>query len=547
MYKKFISIFLILAVICTCFCACGGDDDTAMVMPISSDPMSLDPQVVETDSGKLIATNCYEGLVRLDENYKIIPGVAESWEISDDGLTYTFHLRKDSKWQLLKSYKDVLPDENYLETFDNRVTAQDFVFGLQRAVDPQTQCNDAEKYFCIKNAEKINNGEEDIEKLGITATDDTTLVITLDRANPDFLRLLTLPAAMPCKEAFFKETHAKYGLDVKYTFCNGPYYISTWAADNSLILIKNEGYKGNSKVKPTYLYFYVNKDEESIVTKFKQHSYNCAYISDASYKELSKTKNTSFLNTFNTVSGLCFNCKDDILINENIRKALVKITKFDEIQKDKPEYAGTKASGIVPENCRFGEQSYRSAAGEINLPAYDSDEALKLWKKGLEEIGTDSLEIKIICTDEYTAQMQKIIQNWQIELSTAIIAKVETLSQSDFDTAVLNGNYQIAAGRISTDSSTAVDILKEFTTDSNANVFYYNSEKYDKLIDEILLKASGDEILANYKKAEQMLIDDAVFCPLFTYSEYIAVNDDVTDIYATPAFEGIVFLNGGVS
>ena len=545
MLKKFVSILLILAVFCTCFCACGDDDDTAMVMPIKSDPLCLDPQVVETDSGKIICTNLYEGLVRYDESFKIVPGVAESWDISADGLTYTFHLRKDSKWQLLNSYKDVLPDENYKKTFDNRVTAQDFVFGISRAINPATQCNDAEKFSCIKNAEAIYNGEATLDSLGISASDDTTLTITLERANPDFLRLLTLPAAMPCKEAFFKETHAKYGLQVKYTFCNGPYYLSTWADDNSLILIRNEGYKGNSKVKPVYLYFYVNTDDESIVKKFKQQSYSCAYIPDTLYGEIADSKNITLLTADNTVSGLCFNCKDDILINENIRKALVRITKFSEIEK--PATADKAAEGIVPDCCRFGEKSYREAAGKIPVTAYNETEALKLWQKGLKEIGTDSLPVKIICTDEYTSQMQKIIQNWQIQLSTSIIAKVETLSKEDFDKAMLNGNYQIAVGTISTDSSTAVDILKKFRSDSNANVFYYNNEKYDKLTDEIILKASGDDILAKYRAAERMLIDDAVFCPLFTYSEYIAVNSDIKGLFATPAFEGIVFLNGGES
>ena len=544
MFKKITSLLIILAILCTGLCACGDDDDTAMVMPIKSDPMCLDPQAVETDSGKLLAASCYEGLVRLDENYKIIPGVAESWEISPDGLTYTFHLRKDSKWKLLNSYEKVLPDKNYKKTFDNRVTAQDFVFGLQRAIDPVTQCNDAEKFYCIKNAKDINTGSEEVSFLGVSAENDTTLVITLERANPDFLRLLTLPAAMPCKEAFFKETHAKYGLEVKYTFCNGPYYLSTWAEDNSLIFYKNDDYRGNSKVKPDYLYFYVNKDDESVVSKFKQHSYNCAYISDSAYQELNAGKYT-FLTAEKTIAGLCFNCKDDILINKNIRKALLCLTKFNEIEN--PVSTGNKAGGIVPGCCRYGEKSYREAAGKVRLPVYNETTALKYWKKGLKEIGADSLEIKIICTEEYTAQMQKIIQNWQIKLGTAIIAKVETMSKTDFDYSVMNGKYQIAAGTVSTDSSTAVDILKKFTSDSNSNIFYYNNAKYDKLIDEIILEASGNDILAKYKKAEQTLLDDAVFIPLFSYSKYIAVNNDVTGLYSTPALESIIFLNGGIS
>lgn len=542
MLKKITSVLIILAMLCTVLCACGDDDSTVMVMPIDSDPLTLDPQAADTDSGRLIASNLYEGLVRLDENYQIVPGAAEKWEISGDGLTYTFHLREDAKWQLLKSYEKVLPDPEYMKNFDNRVTAQDFVFGLQRAVDPVTQCDEAEKFLCMKNAQKIQNGEASAAALGIYAKDDKTLVIELERANPDFIRVLTLPAAMPCKQDFFKETHAKYGLEVKYTFCNGPYYVSNWAEDNTLTLIKSEVYKGNSKVNPDYVYFYVNKSEESVVSKFKQHSYSCIYLNDSTYSQLKDSKSTAFLTADNTVSGLCFNCSDNTLVNADIRKALVRITKFDEITK--PDSASGNAGGIVPDCCRFGEKSYRETAGSLSAVKYDKAEALALWEKGIKEIGAESLEIKIICTDDYTRQMQKTIQNWQIVLGTAIIAKVETRSKEDFNTAVKNGKYQIAVGSVSTDSSTAVDTLKKFRSDSRANIFGYNNEAYDKLVDEIILNASGLDIITKHKQAEQMLVDDAVFCPLHTYSERIAVNSDITGLYPSPAFEGIFFLNG---
>lgn len=539
--KKLVSILLILTVIATCFCACG-DDDVAMVMPIDADPLCLDPQIVETDSGRLVVTNCFEGLVRLDKDYKIIPGVAESWTVSADGLVYTFKLREDSKWQLLKSYKDVLPDENYEETFDTRVTAGDFQFGLRRAIDPNTQCNEAEKLFCIKNAQAINSGNAAVESLGVTAPDDSTLVITLERANPDFLRLLTLPSAMPCKEAFFKETHAKYGLAVKYTFCNGPFYLSKWADDNSLVIRKNEGYRGNSKTAVSAVYFNVNKDEASVITKVKQNSYDIAKISSSAKSELKDAKSVKFATVENTVSGLCFNCKDSLLSDVNVRKALLMITLTGEIEK--PDSAAAEADGVVPQCCRFGEKAYREAAGKITGIAYNEATALTLWQKAVKDAGADSLEIKIICTSDYTAQMQNVIQNWQKVLGTSIIAKVETLEDADFDKAVKNGTYQIAVGKLSADSSTPIDFLKKFRGDSKANIFGYSSEAFDKLTDKIVLEDAGDAILADYIAAERMLVSDAVFSPLHLYSRYAAVNGDVEGVYPLPAFESFVFVDG---
>lgn len=544
MLKKVISVILILAVSAVLFCSCGDDDSVTMIMPIDSDPLSLDPQVVETESGKLIAANCYEGLVRLDENYKIVPGVAESWEISSDGLVYTFHLRKDSNWRLLKSYEDVLP-EGYEDNFRTQVTAYDFQFGLRRALDPATGCTDAEKFFCIKNALKINEGKADVNTLGVSAKDDTTLVITLSRANPDFLRLLTLPCAMPCNEEFFRITRAKYGLDLEYTFCNGPFYLARWAEDNLLMIIQNDKYKGNSKVKAGSVYFYVNDDEDSVISKFRQHSYDCIFLSDSGRKELADSKKTSYLKTENTVSGLCFNCGDSQLENVLIRKALMMITRVNEI--DAPENSEGKVTGIVPNCCRFGEQSYREAAGDASVLAYNEAMANEMIIKGMQELGTDTIDVKIICTDEFTAQMQHVIQNWQRLLGTSIIAKVTTLSDDDFRTAVKNGNYQIAVGSISAESSSAVDTLKIFKSDSKKNIFNYSSEAFDTLVDKIILTDSGSKIIEDCRAAEEMLVSEAVFCPLFSYADYMAISEDTEGIFTLPVFESVIFLNGGRS
>ncbi|MEE1246777.1 MAG: ABC transporter substrate-binding protein, partial [Acutalibacteraceae bacterium] len=134
MFRKVLSLLLAL-VIAVSLCACGGDSEELIIMPINADPMCLDPQVAETDESKLLIANCFEGLVRLDKDYKLVPGVAESWDISSDGLTYTFHLRKDTHWKLLNSFRDILP-EDYKDTYRTQVIADDFVFGLRRAVDP---------------------------------------------------------------------------------------------------------------------------------------------------------------------------------------------------------------------------------------------------------------------------------------------------------------------------------------------------------------------------------------------------------------------------
>lgn len=542
MPKKILSLFLAL-VAAISLCACGGSSEDILILPIESDPICLDPQVADSKEAKLMIANCFEGLVRLDKDYKIIPGVAESWEISKDGLTYTFKLRKDTHWKLLNSFEDVLP-EGYKDTYRTQVIAADFVYGISRALDPATQAGDAEKLFSIKNASAVNSGKQPTSALGISAQDDSTLVITLERADPDFLRILTLPVAMPCHEEFFKATHAKYCLDLKYTFCNGPFYLSRWAEDNTLSMYKNDEYKGNVKVNPDELYFYVNTEEASVVKKIRQRTYDCAFLSEAAKNELSDNDKLSNYSTENMIYGLCFNCSDSVLSNEDMRRALAMVTKTSELTANS-DNAFTK--GIVPDCVRYGENSYREAAGNVSGIAYNEQQALTLWKKGLKKLDITTAEVVITCAEENAPLMQQTIQNWQRVFSTSILAKVEVKTAEQISTMIYNTSYQVLYHKITTDSSTVTDTLKKFTSDSSSNIFGFADKNYDKTVNSIITTYSGAAKLNGCVNAEKYILDKAVFLPMLGGSSYAVVNKGVDGLYFAPAFESVCMISGGHS
>lgn len=542
MPKKILSLFLAL-VAAISLCACGGSSEDILILPIESDPICLDPQVADSKEAKLMIANCFEGLVRLDKDYKIIPGVAESWEISKDGLTYTFKLRKDTHWKLLNSFEDVLP-EGYKDTYRTQVIAADFVYGISRALDPATQAGDAEKLFSIKNASAVNSGKQPTSALGISAQDDSTLVITLERADPDFLRILTLPVAMPCHEEFFKATHAKYCLDLKYTFCNGPFYLSRWAEDNTLSMYKNDEYKGNVKVNPDELYFYVNTEEASVVKKIRQRTYDCAFLSEAAKNELSDNDKLSNYSTENMIYGLCFNCSDSVLSDEDMRRALAMVTKISELTANS-DNAFTK--GIVPDCVRYGENSYREAAGNVSGIAYNEQQALTLWKKGLKKLDITTAEVVITCAEENAPLMQQTIQNWQRVFSTSILAKVEVKTAEQISTMIYNTSYQVLYHKITTDSSTVTDTLKKFTSDSSSNIFGFADKNYDKTVNSIITTYSGAAKLNGCVNAEKYILDKAVFLPMLGGSSYAVVNKGVDGLYFAPAFESVCMISGGHS
>ncbi len=542
MPKKILSLFLAL-VAAISLCACGGSSEDILILPIESDPICLDPQVADSKEAKLMIANCFEGLVRLDKDYKIIPGVAESWEISKDGLTYTFKLRKDTHWKLLNSFEDVLP-EGYKDTYRTQVIAADFVYGISRALDPATQAGDAEKLFSIKNASAVNSGKQPTSALGISAQDDSTLVITLERADPDFLRILTLPVAMPCHEEFFKATHAKYCLDLKYTFCNGPFYLSRWAEDNTLSMYKNDEYKGNVKVSPDELYFYVNTEEASVVKKIRQRTYDCAFLSEAAKNELSDNDKLSNYSTENMIYGLCFNCSDSVLSDEDMRRALAMVTKTSELTANSDN---AFTNGIVPDCVRYGENSYREAAGNVSGIAYNEQQALTLWKKGLKKLDITTAEVVITCAEENAPLMQQTIQNWQRVFSTSILAKVEVKTAEQISTMIYNTSYQVLYHKITTDSSTVTDTLKKFTSDSSSNIFGFADKNYDKTVNSIITTYSGAAKLNGCVNAEKYILDKAVFLPMLGGSSYAVVNKGVDGLYFAPAFESVCMISGGHS
>lgn len=542
MFKKLVSLFLAIVAVIS-LCACGGDSSDVLILPIESDPMCLDPQVADSKEAKLMIANCFEGLVRLDKDYKIIPGVAESWEISKDGLTYTFNLRKDTHWKLLNSFEDVLP-EGYKDTYRTQVIAADFVYGISRALDPATQAGDAEKLFSIKNASAVNSGKQPTSALGITAKDDLTLVITLERADPDFLRILTLPVAMPCHEDFFKATHAKYCLDLKYTFCNGPFYLSRWAEDNTLSMYKNDEYKGSVKVNPDELYFYVNTEESSVVKKIRQRTYDCAFISEAAKNELSDSDKISNYSIQNTVYGLCFNCTDSVLSNEDMRRALAMVTKTAELTAN---FDNSFTKGIVPGCVRYGENSYREAAGNVSGIAYNEQQALTLWKKGLKKLDISTAEVIVTCTEENAHLMQQTVQNWQRVFSTSILAKVEVKTANQISTMIYNTSYQVLYHKISTDSSTVTDTLKKFTSDSSSNFFGFADKNYDSIVNSVISAYSGAAKLSGCISAEKYILDKSVFLPMLGGSSYAVVNKGVDGLYFSPAFESVCLISGGHS
>ena len=197
--------------------SCKEEDGSGHIfkMNIENNPKNLDAQMATDKESIMIITNMMEGLMKRQSSGAIVPAAAESFEMSEDGLVYTFYLKKNLKW-------DTAAD------FTADVTADDFVFAFQRIFDKGTKSPYKNDYLCIKNASKVANDIVGLNQLGVKAIDEYTIEFTLEYPYFDFLTLLTKTAAFPCNREFFEFTKGKYGMSAEATASNGAFYLKEW-------------------------------------------------------------------------------------------------------------------------------------------------------------------------------------------------------------------------------------------------------------------------------------------------------------------------------
>ena len=523
MIKRILTLVMGLSMLFL-FSACSSGADANLYFPIDSDPGYLDPQIISDPGAKNIIANCFEGLVRLDKDGKIEAGYAESWDVSPDGLTYTFNLRKDGKWAIMSASSDFL-GENFRETFDNRVTAHDFVFGLQRALLPETISPGAKNLFSIENAELVNSGKLSADELGVKATGDYTLIINLTQPDPDFLYVLLEPECMPCNKEFFEATGGRYGLSTRFLMYNGPFYMSNWADDAAITLMSNDDYYDFKHVKPYSVYFSINSEQGLRLDKIKDKIYDVAPLNTEQAEALQKKLGYTVETFENGLYCLAFNCQDSVLSNLNIRKAIA--SSFD--RNLFYSYMGEdNVGGIIPPSMLLSGSKYREAAGEISLTA--NADPKKLLEDTLAKLELDYIEITVLCTETEEKAIRSVMQQWQATLGVKFNVFVETATKDEIRSRIDDGDWQIALTDISFPHLTAFNGLLQFTTGNSENILGFESKKYDSLVDAIKTASGFDTSISATKEAEQYLLDSCVVIPLYNSPAYYGLGKGVSGV-----------------
>ena len=216
-----------------------------------AEPGTLDPHQARGVPAATIIRDMYEGLVSIAPDGKIEPGDAESWEVGDDQLLYTFTLRDDARWS------DGSP-----------VTATDYVYSLRRAVAPATASPYAQLHLPIANAREIINGKADPDTLGVTAIDDRHLQIRVTAPTPYFIGTLAHPSSFPVKRAAV-EAHGNAFTQPGNAVTNGAYTMTSWRVNSMIALTRNSEYWDNDNTAIERVEFYPIADANSELSRYQ--------------------------------------------------------------------------------------------------------------------------------------------------------------------------------------------------------------------------------------------------------------------------------------
>lgn len=504
--------------------ACG-DDGTGkgFRLPIDSEPRQLDPQSATEASSVTVISALFEGLTRLDARGNAVDGAA-TYTVSDDGLTYTFTL-KQSYWSTLS-----IRGEQTAWDEPTRVVADDFVFGMQRAVSPDNQSGTATALYGIKNAEAIHKGEKELSSLGVKAVSDTMLTITLEQANPSFLARLATAPFMPCDREFFDYTAGRYGLETKYLISNGAFSLTAWNHNQSLLLNKNARYHAADAVTPSAVRFVIGAEDTAAA--LTEGSLDAAFLS-ADAVDGAREAGVTVYTLEDAVRGVYFNTAVPALANVSVRQALRDAIEWTTVYEHLAAAGEPKATGYIPPDALIGSETYRS--GE-NAATYSTrvDAAQTALGKGLaavypEDDAPAMPQLTFLAAEDTVSAdtARYIVQSWKknLKLSCAL----ELVSETTLAARVKSGNYQIALYTAVGGGLTAADNLTAFVSGAGNNLTGFADPAFDAAA---TAAARGDRSKAT--AAENRLRDACPIIPVSFPHRHYGVAENCQDVTVRP-------------
>lgn len=547
--KRTISILTAIILLAATLAGCSGNQKPIdFIYPFSANIRSFDPQVAETRDEFLLIENTFEGLIRIDDEGNIQNGMAESYNISDNGLTYTFKIREGMKWDINTEKRD---DGTYRDErlemlgydFNPDITANDFVFALQRACEPLTDSPMFASLSCIENANAVHKGLFPSSKLGVRAKDTYTLEIRLSSRDDMFLSTLSTAVAMPCNQEFFNATKGRYGLERKYTLFNGQFYLSQ-ILESSYLLKANEYYTGEFPAIASELILKIvnNEDRDKTIELLQKGYYDAAFLDGFDTEKIKDSSGITYTPYNDTTWAFILNSSNEVLQSKTMREAFaLGLTRLTDTGK---EYL-SNAECLTPSSCVIGNENATKAIGKTTKNQ-NIDKSVELWKKGLEVVNQSNIELTVKTTPEMEEYVKRMLQGIQSGIGAIVrdnnnepfsfTIKLDVVSEDELKSSVSKREFEIAFYPFKSESNSALTYLKGF---SKSNSTGFDTEKLTNAI----AKAERSGNAENIKSAETAILNEYTIVPMLYETSYYASANGVSGIQFHAGTGRVSFVN----
>ena len=502
---KTVKVLLALTTAAGMLAGCGSKTDTdTFRFANDTDIVGMDSTVVDDAMSFNAITAITDGLTTVDVKGNTIPGIAKSWDVSNNGLTYTFHLR-DAKW-----------------ANGDKVTAQDFVYSWHRII------KNAGNYAymlgsegaSIKNADSLINlgtaaTDEQLNTLGIKATDDKTVVVDLEKNVPYFVGLMSFPCYFPQNQKFVEKCGKNYATKPEYILGNGAYKMTKWIKGNKATFTKNDKYYDAKSVKTKNLEMYLVQDPKTAAQNFDNGKVDYATI-NSTLVDKYKGKDTFKAIREGYLAYLICNFKADTTANKNLRHALSYAINRKDLCDNILKDGSQPATGFVPAQlCKSPSgKDFREESGKY--VDYDVKKAQEYLDAAKKELGTDTITVDLLYgTDESPMDtFTEYLQGSFTKLKGLKVNMVATVKKDRIYNREASGNFQIACTRWAPDYADPTTFLNVLASSNSNNYGKWENAQYNSLLKQAQNETDVNKRWNELLEAEKVMMDDMPNIPV---------------------------------
>lgn len=483
-----------------------------MTANLKGEPYTLDPAFASDSTSYWVIDHLYEGLYRYDQNGELVEGAAEKIEISPDGKTYTYHIRKGLKW----SNGDAL-------------TAKDFEFAWKRVLDPKTAAYEPSALYYIEGAEEYNTGKGPLEDVKIATPDDYTLVVGLKNPTSFFPKVAIGRPYLPVNPKVV-QADKNWAAEAKSIVTNGAYKVSGWEHNNELTLTKNDQYWDKDAVTMETVHFKMVNDATTSYQMYKTGKLDLIDSLPTDVIEQEKGKEEYKTTADFGVYTYTFNTEAEPFNNAKIRRAFALAIDREAITQnitkgDQKAAYGYVAYGVTTPSGK----DFRDEAAPYY--SYDPAAAKKLLEEGMQEQGWSTLPAVTLkySTGESHKKVAEALQE-MFRKNLGVEIKLEHQEWKTYIDTYKQMNFQIARMGWTGAYLDPLAVLELYTSKSSSNFTKWENAKFDELIEQARVEQDQEKRTKLLHEAEDVLMAEMPIIPVYFYTQNYLNNKKIEGI-----------------